>query len=1313
MTNNRTLKLRLLSQLIGVGVFSFGSLALAADVVKSDNSDNLNLTTSWSGGSVPGNADVAVWNAAVTAANTVLLGTDLSWQGIRIADPAGAVTINAGNTLTLGSAGIDLSAATQNLTLANAIDLASAQTWSVGSGRTLTSSGIISGAFELSKTGAGTLVLNGANTYSGGTVLSGGTLNFNGDAALGAVPGSPTTNLTVSASSTLNTTTNIALNANRNMAIGSNVTLTVNNTGNLTINGQISNTGTPNGTASIRKAGTGVLELSGANSFVAGTKIDFTGTGNANLGTIRLLSSNALGSNALTINNTVTNNGGGGTGNAVVELVGGITVPSTVSMRISGRTTAANRAALRNVSGDNTWAGELSAAATGGGYPIDVAAGKLTLAGPLTNTVGNSTNRQFQFYGAGDVLITGLMANNGANLVSFNYSGTGTLTIDNPLNTYTGGSNIVSGTVRIANVGSFGGTSIIISGPGTLVADYNTNLQTTALTRIASTSTGTFALAADNSEALDFNASANLATVSLGAVGTVNYTGTLTPNSTTYRLGGGGGTLSLPNNNALTGANDVSYFGTGKTGTVMIPAGTTYDYTGITTIANGTVTIGALGNAGVASALGSSTNDAANLLLGNGGTLSYTGATTTSDRRLTLNAGVGTIEVVNAGTSLSIGPTTGAGTLAKSGPGTLVLQGTSTATGTTTVTGGTLALGGDNALGSGTLTLGGGTNVGTLDLGAFNQTVGGLLVPVNSTSQNTVTIGVGKTLTVNGTAGYSQGIAAQNQRTNVTFNGGGSLVVDNSAANFVVGLDNTNQNGTASAATLNMSALASFTANVNEFRTSFGSLIGTTTTLSNTANAITANVFSVGNSNNNNSQLATVIFGEGTNTINADTIHLGLSKGSATVRFASQAAGSPGSLTIGGKTTAKANFVIGSNNGSATAATPAALLDLRGHVANVTAGSVILGQVNQTSGGTYSGTLNFDAGTFTVDTLNVAPKTNTGSGKATGIINIGGGTFTVNPSGTFTLGSQTGGGSSEATLNITGGTVNSNASILDGGGNADSTLTLDGGTLDLFNNTIGNTVPVNNVNLRSGTLRNVAQINNGAAVSKTNAGTLIYEGTNAYTGATAVAAGKLLVNGTLPNTASVMVDSAATLGGSGTISGATTISSGAFLSPGNSPGNLTFTSGLTLNAGSNFVWELFSETTSGPGVNYDRVTVGGTFDIVTGTNLNFAFGGSTAGPVNNLFWNSNQVWQKIVDSTGGTIDPLDTGLFVIDNSAWSSIGSFSTVASAGNTGVDLVWTPVNPVPEPGILLSGGLALLGLAALRLRRRRAAKLMAPTA
>src|SRR5207302_10215283 len=104
----------------------------AATRTKANNTNNLNLTTSWTGAVVPGSGDIALWDSNVTGANTVSLGANLNFGEIQITNPGGNVTINAGNTLTLSGVsgvGIDGSSATVGVSLNCAIILGAAQPW--------------------------------------------------------------------------------------------------------------------------------------------------------------------------------------------------------------------------------------------------------------------------------------------------------------------------------------------------------------------------------------------------------------------------------------------------------------------------------------------------------------------------------------------------------------------------------------------------------------------------------------------------------------------------------------------------------------------------------------------------------------------------------------------------------------------------------------------------------------------------------------------------------------------------------------------------------------------------------------------------------------------------------------------------------------------------------------------------------------------------------------------------------------------------------------------------------------------------------
>ena len=113
----------------------------AANIYKTNNTDNLNLATSWTNGVVPGASDIAIWDSTVSDPNntTNTLGANVSWAGIKIINPSATILMNAGNTVTLGASGIDMTAATADLALSNAVTIGAGalQQWNVASGRTL------------------------------------------------------------------------------------------------------------------------------------------------------------------------------------------------------------------------------------------------------------------------------------------------------------------------------------------------------------------------------------------------------------------------------------------------------------------------------------------------------------------------------------------------------------------------------------------------------------------------------------------------------------------------------------------------------------------------------------------------------------------------------------------------------------------------------------------------------------------------------------------------------------------------------------------------------------------------------------------------------------------------------------------------------------------------------------------------------------------------------------------------------------------------------------------------------------------------
>jgi autotransporter-associated beta strand protein/T5SS/PEP-CTERM-associated repeat protein len=127
-----------------------------------------------------------------------------------------------------------------------------------------------------------------------------------------------------------------------------------------------------------------------------------------------------------------------------------------------------------------------------------------------------------------------------------------------------------------------------------------------------------------------------------------------------------------------------------------------------------------------------------------------------------------------------------------------------------------------------------------------------------------------------------------------------------------------------------------------------------------------------------------------------------------------------------------------------------------------------------------------------------------------------------------------------STLNLTGGIVDINGDITDAGAGV-STFVLDAATLDMHNFAIGaGPSPIDSLQFRSGTLKNVAQINNGAGLTKTGPGTLYLNTANTYTGPTTVTQGTLFVvnsTGSATGTGLVSIAAGATLAGPGIIGG--------------------------------------------------------------------------------------------------------------------------------------------------------------------------------
>jgi fibronectin-binding autotransporter adhesin len=191
----------------------------------------------------------------------------------------------------------------------------------VDPGSTATIDVNIDGSGTLNKLDNGTLVLNGVNTYTGGTLLSGGALVVGDDSALGSGV------VTAAAGTVLASNTNVNLHNDFDLA------------GDLTIDGNqtLSLDGVIDGTGGLIKNGSGKLILSGADTYSGVTSI--------NAG---MLSVNGSIASAVTVNSGGTLFGIGSIGGLNV-MSGGVVAPGNNSgaMTVNGNATFAGGSSYR------------------------------------------------------------------------------------------------------------------------------------------------------------------------------------------------------------------------------------------------------------------------------------------------------------------------------------------------------------------------------------------------------------------------------------------------------------------------------------------------------------------------------------------------------------------------------------------------------------------------------------------------------------------------------------------------------------------------------------------------------------------------------------------------------------------------------------------------------------------------------------------------------------------------------------------------------------------------------------------------------
>lgn len=660
------------------------------------------------------------------------------------------ITADAGSTLNLGTV-----AATAIINGSNFLNFGGSGTINVG--------GAIGAVAGFVKTGLGTLVLNGANTYTGAITVSLGTLKLGTATTLGtasvAISSGGVADLNgfslssafslsgagsgsgavISSSGTGTLTGAVALTASALLGGGND--LTVNNAGGLTGNVLLTKTGSSTltfiSTATSARTGTTQIDAGTLRLQAAATSIAPIGTGSfaLNGGTL------SLGFDATTTFTNVVNlikdstiiadrasSGAGGT----------VTTLSTLTIGSNTLTVKAGSNVASGTIGLTLGAVNIGGVSMRPGNPIfDV---QSTASATTTLTLGAFNDQAiaprtltFQNSGTAASMIT--LAAAASSLVDgtiVNIASTGGAVTLN-LSTTTSLGGLAQVTVGSGNTLTAGINSIVLgslSGSGTVNASGAFSLiigNSSSATLLNSNFSGVLANGAGTLAIVK----AGLGTLTLSGSTSNTYAGLTTVNAGTLILGKTGGATATGGGGLTIGATAASTVGnatvrlTGDdqmtvtaTSDLVINAGGTLDMNGHT------LTVNTLGGF-----FGSTVTGAGTLTLNRtSGTLVFSGintlSTTLQITTVASTSALRTVQLTNVADLLtisgSITESTGvAGLISKTSPGTLILSGDNSYTGLTTVSAGILNIRSATALG----TIANGTSVTS---GATLQIQGGI-----------------------------------------------------------------------------------------------------------------------------------------------------------------------------------------------------------------------------------------------------------------------------------------------------------------------------------------------------------------------------------------------------------------------------------------------------------------------------------------------------------------------------------------------------------------------------------------------------------
>lgn len=467
------------AQSLTIGVAGSGGTLTAGDAGVAGAND-LYLTNMSSTGTLTVNSVIAnngasdttdVLNLVVNGSGKVVLAGNNTFTGNFTLHNGSAVELQHSNSLGT-SAGTNLIFEGGEVQLSGGITIADAFTV----GGTGVNNG---GAFHN---------LSGTNTLAGViTGITGRTTRFTADAG-------STLNLNSGGGATSNIFT-VAFSNPQNLEFGGAGTIIVANRLNV-------DTGT------LTKDGTGTLILNGSNVFSGATTIS--------AGVLRLGNNNALGTSS-----SVTVSSG-----AVLELSGGITVPSTSPVTLSGSGIAGN-GGLRNISGNNTYQGTVTVSDSASRINADSGT-TLTFSAATAVQVISTASRTVTFGGAGNINLNGAAANNGTRILTLAKDGSGTLNF-RAASSYTGNTTVSDGMLNLDFANATPTSNLLITGRD--AANTNTLIMAGGEFRI----TGKASTAnAQSLPAITANAGRSQITLSPGSSG-----GTVVFNAGTYTRAAG------------------------------------------------------------------------------------------------------------------------------------------------------------------------------------------------------------------------------------------------------------------------------------------------------------------------------------------------------------------------------------------------------------------------------------------------------------------------------------------------------------------------------------------------------------------------------------------------------------------------------------------------------------------------------------------------------------------------------------------------------------------------------------------------------